>query len=272
MVALVAFAANSFFCRLALLDRMIEPSLFAAVRLASGALLLGLLCLARGDRLLPSPRLAVIPAAMLFFYAIPFTFAYVELPTGTGALILFGAVQLTMMLSALRAGHRPSIVEWSGLATAIAGLVYLAWPGIEAPNLTGSILMAVAGISWGFYTLRGKRSRSALADTGGNFILAALPAIVIGGAGLPGSDVRPEGLWLAVASGALASGLGYALWYSALRSLTSVRAAVVQLAVPVIAALAGVIFLSESATPRLLIAGTAILGGIGITIIGHRRH
>ena len=207
----------------------------------------------------------------MFLYAIPFTFAYVELPTGTGALILFGAVQITMMLSALRSGYRPSIVEWSGLATAIAGLVYLAWPGVGAPAFGGSVLMAIAGVSWGFYTLRGKRSGSPLADTGGNFILAALPAIVIGGAGLPGSEVRPDGLWLAVASGALASGLGYTIWYSALRGLTAVRAAVVQLAVPVIAALAGVVLLSETATPRLLIAGTAILGGIGITILGHRR-
>ncbi len=250
---------------------MIEPSLFAAVRLTSGALVLGLICLVRGDRLLAAPRSASIPAVLLFSYAVPFTFAYVELPAGTGALILFGAVQLTMILSALRSGYRPSTVEWSGITAAIAGLVWLAWPGINAPSPAASILMTAAGISWGLYTLRGRRPGSPLADTAGNFILAALPAAVIGGFALPGGIVRPEGLWLAVASGALASGLGYAVWYSALRGLTAVRAAVVQLAVPVIAALGGVLILSETATPRLLTAGTAILGGIAITIYGHRR-
>ncbi len=213
-----------------------------------------------------------MPALLLFLYAIPFTFAYVELPTGTGALILFGAVQLTMMLSALRSGYRPTVLEWSGIAVSIAGLVCLAWPGIGAPAFGASAHMAIAGTAWGLYTLRGKRSASPIADTGGNFILAALPAIVIGGFSLPGGVVHTEGLWLAVASGGLASGLGYATWYSALRGLTPVRASVVQLAVPVIAAVAGIILLSEAATPRFLIAGTAILGGIGVTIYGHRRH
>ncbi|HLF14578.1 MAG TPA: DMT family transporter, partial [Bacteroidota bacterium] len=137
--------------------------------------------------------------------------------------------------------------------------------------IAASLLMAIAGIAWGLYTLRGKRSGSPLSDTGGNFILAALPALIAGGIALPQSEPHPEGIWLGVASGALASGLGYAVWYRALKGLTAVRAAVVQLAVPVIAALAGVAFLSETATSRLLIAGTAVLGGIGMTIFGGSR-
>ena len=212
----------------------------------------------------------MVPGILLLLYALPFTFAYTALPAGTGALLLFGSVQVTMMLAALRSGYRPSTVEWAGLATAFGGLVYLTAPGVGAPPLIGSALMVVAGISWAFYTLRGKRSGSPLADTGGNFIVAALPSLVAGGIAFPGSALNAAGVWLAVASGALASGLGYTVWYRALRGLTAVRAAVVQLAVPVVAAIGGVVFLAESPTARLLIAGGAVLGGIGLTIYGHR--
>jgi drug/metabolite transporter (DMT)-like permease len=268
--ALLAFAANSIFCRLALLDRLIDPAVFTAIRLCSGALILAFLSFSRGEKPLAAPAGNVVPGLLLFFYALPFTFAYTALPAGTGALLLFGSVQVTMMLAALRSGYRPSAVEWAGLATAFGGLVYLTAPGVGAPPLIGSALMVVAGIAWAFYTLRGKRPGSPLADTGGNFIVAALPSLVAGGVALPGTALNATGVWLAVASGALASGLGYTVWYRALRGLTAVRAAVVQLAVPVIAALGGVLFLAESPTARLLIAGSAVLGGIGLTIYGHR--
>lgn len=268
--ALIAFAANSIFCRLALLDRLIEPAHFAAIRLCSGAVALALFALVRGEKPLNAPATKVLPGLLLLFYAVPFTFAYSEIPAGTGALLLFGSVQTTMMLVALRSGYRPSALEWAGLATAFGGLVYLSVPGVGAPPLVESLLMVVAGVAWALYTLRGKHSGSPLADTGSNFIVAAIPALAIalltpGGAGLDAT-----GVWLAVASGALASGLGYTVWYRALRGLSAVRASVVQLAVPVIAAIGGVLFLSESAGPRLLIAGSAVLGGIGLTIYGHR--
>jgi drug/metabolite transporter (DMT)-like permease len=177
-----------------------------------------------------------------------------------------------MMLSALRAGHRPSAVELCGLLAAFGGLVLLTAPGADAPGAAGSALMALAGVAWGLYTMRGKRSGSPLSDTGNNFILAALPAAVVGIVLLPSSAPAPEGIWLAIASGAIASGLGYAVWYSALRGLTPVRAAVVQVATPVIAAVAGVVFLSEVATPRLLVSGAAVVGGIILTIYGQRTH
>jgi drug/metabolite transporter (DMT)-like permease len=226
----------------------------------------------RGDRILSSPRESAIPAALLFLYALPFTFAYVDLPAGTGSLILFGSVQLTMMLSAFRSGHRPTAIELSGLVVAFGGLILLTAPGVDAPSPAGSALMALAGIAWGLYSMRGKRSGSPLADTGSNFLLAALPAIIVAAALLPSSLPSPAGIWLGIASGALASGLGYAVWYTALRGLTPIRAAVVQVATPVIAAVAGVVFLDESATMRLVASGAAVIGGIVLTIYGQQSH
>lgn len=225
-----------------------------------------------GERILPSPRASVLPAALLFLYALPFTFAYVDLPAGTGSIILFGSVQITMVLAALRAGHRPTVTELAGLLVAFGGLVLLTAPGADAPSPAGSALMALAGIAWGLYTMRGKRSGSPLSDTGNNFILAALPAAAVGIALVPSSAPSAEGVWLAIASGAVASGLGYAVWYSALKGLTPVRAAVVQVATPVIAAVAGVVILSEDVTLRLVVSGAAVAGGIILTIYGQRTH
>lgn len=232
-------------------------------------MVLAALCRLFGEKFLPDFRKGWAPGLLLFLYALPFTFAYVDLPVGTGALILFGGVQITMILAAIRAGHRPSALEWAGVVLAFAGLVWLTAPGVHAPPAGSSALMAVAGIAWGLYTMRGKRSGSPLADTAGNFILAAMPSVIIGGTSLPGSRVHAEGVWLGIASGALASGLGYAIWYRALRGLTPVRAAVVQLATPVLAAAAGVALLSETAPPRLFISGALVLGGIGLTIFAH---
>jgi drug/metabolite transporter (DMT)-like permease len=272
IAALIAFAANSILCRLALRGGLIEPATFAGVRLASGALLLAAISALRGERVLASPRASALPAALLFLYALPFTFAYVDLPAGTGSLILFGSVQLTMVLAAFRSGHRPTPVEISGLAVAFGGLVLLTAPGVDAPSPAGSGLMALAGVAWGLYTMRGKRSGSPLADTGNNFILAALPAVILAGALLPSSLPSPGGIWLGIASGAIASGLGYAVWYAALRGLTPVRAAVVQVATPIIAAAAGVALLDEAATVRLLVSGAAVTGGIILTIYGQQTH
>lgn len=270
--ALVAFAFNSILCRLALSEGEADAAGFTLVRLGSGAVTLLLISYVAGGRKIIRERGNWFSAFFLFAYAFCFSFAYLGLTAGTGALILFGSVQLTMIGWAIFCGERPRVLEWTGLTAAVAGLVYLVLPGLTAPPLVSSALMAAAGAAWGFYTLRGKRSSSSpLSDTAGNFA-RSVPMIMI--ASLPFiSQIRlsPRGLILAVMSGAVASGVGYSVWYAALRSLTSSRAAVLQLSVPVITAVFGVVFLAENATLRLAVAAVAILGGILLTIFGRRR-
>jgi drug/metabolite transporter (DMT)-like permease len=209
-----------------------------------------------------------LSAFFLFAYAICFSFAYISLTTGTGALILFGTVQATMIAAALRAGERPRILEWSGIFLAFGGLIYLVFPGLSAPPLASSLLMIAAGISWGFYTLRGRGSLNPLMETTGNFA-RAVPLVIL--ASLPfiyQTYFSRTGILLAVLSGAIASGVGYAVWYTALKFHTATRAAFLQLSVPALAALGGVIILSEIVSPRLLLASALILGGIGLAIWG----
>lgn len=269
-LAMLAFAANSLLCRLALQRRHIDPASFAAVRLLSGAIMLAVIV-----RLRPRPSSAHaadwLAAGMLFIYMLCFALAYVSLPVGTGALLLFGAVQLTMLGAGLRAGESFGVLAWLGLAVAIAGLVCLVSPGIAAPPFFGTVLMAIAGMAWGVYSLRGRGLPDPLAATAGNFTRAALLAAVLGV--LLMLDHRAyantRGIALAVASGAITSGLGYVLWYAALGKLSAMRAATVQLSVPLIAALGGVVFLAEAITPRLIAASIAILGGIAM-VLGHR--
>ena len=206
---------------------------------------------------------------MLFTYMIFFTFAYTTLSAGTGALILFGAVQLTMFATALRSGETFSRMSWLGLALAVAGLVYLVSPGITAPDPLGAILMAIAGMAWGAYSLLGRTVGDPLTATAGAFIVAT-PA-VLGVAAISAlfsgfHMLLPTGAVLAIASGALASGCGYVIWYAALRGLTGTRAATVQLSVPVIAAIGGIIFLAEDVTLRLVVASLATLGGVAIVL------
>lgn len=269
-LALVAFAGNSLLCRAALGGGLMDPAGFTAVRLASGAAMLGVLASVRsGGR----PRLAGhwLSAAALFAYAIAFSLAYVTLSTGTGALILFGAVQLTMILSGLRAGERPGAAEWIGLALALTGLVVLVLPGLTAPAPMGSALMATAGVAWGVYSLRGRTSAQPLLNTAGNFLLTvpgALLLVVVGGGT---SSWTPRGVLLAAGSGALASGAGYAIWYAALPALTATRAALVQLLVPVLAAAGGVVLLSEGVPLRLPIAAALVLGGVALAVTARSR-
>jgi drug/metabolite transporter (DMT)-like permease len=208
---------------------------------------------------------------MLFLYAIPFSFAYTRLSTGTGALILFGCVQLTMMGVALWSGERPHPLQWLGLATAFGGLVYLVLPGIEAPSLVGAMLMAVAGFSWGVYSLRGRTTADPLAQTTSNFVRSIPFVVAVSVITLPAFHAEREGVVLAIASGALASGLGYVVWYEALRALTSTRAAVVQLLVPILAAMGGVLFLAEAVSTRLVLSGVLVLGGIAVALAGRER-
>jgi drug/metabolite transporter (DMT)-like permease len=268
-LALVAFAGNSILCRMALGARLIDPAGFTAVRLGSGALTLWLVVAIRSGGL---PRLAGQwgSAAALFLYAAAFSLAYISLSAGTGALILFGAVQLTMILAGLRAGERPRLAEWLGLALAASGLVVLVRPGLTAPSPAGSALMATAGVAWGVYSLRGRGSTEPLRNTAGNFLRAlplALLMLLVAGRG---AAWDPRGVLLATVSGALASGVGYAIWYAALPALTATRAALVQLLVPVLAAAGGVVVLGEAIPLRLPVAAALVLGGVALAITSHR--
>lgn len=264
-IAMVAFAANSLLCRGALRTDEIDAGSFTLVRLASGTLVLAVLVRLRSARM-TAPR-NVRSAAALFTYAIAFSVAYLKLPTGTGALVLFGCVQTTMIAAGIRAGERPALSVWIAIAVALGGLVYLVLPGLGAPDPIAATLMAIAGIAWGVYSLRGRGSPDPLAATAINFawsVPLAIVAFAIGLAFAPHASGR--GLALAAASGALASGVGYSIWYTALRGLTATRAAVVQLSVPLIAAGGGVALLGETLTVRLLVSGIAILGGVAFVL------
>ncbi len=271
LFALVAFASNSILCRLALASSRIDPATFTTVRVASGAAMLALIASLRRARAPEDTRAGWVSAAFLFVYAIAFSFSYVSLSAGTGALILFGCVQTTMLGAALRAGERPRAIEWLGVATAIAGLVYLVLPGLAAPSPAGAALMAAAGVAWGLYSLRGRGSRDPLADTARNFLCAVPFTLAVSLAALSRAHASRDGVLLAAASGAISSGIGYVIWYAALRGLSATRAATVQLSVPVIAALGGIAFLGEHLTTRLVVAATLILGGVGVTLAARRR-
>jgi drug/metabolite transporter (DMT)-like permease len=271
-LALVAFAANSVLCRLALGGATIDAASFTSIRLASGACVLlfitSLVNKKSRSHVVSRRGIKFGSALLLFLYAAAFSFAYTGLTTGTGALILFGSVQATMLLAALRSGERPHAAEWAGLALALAGLVYLVFTGLAAPPLVSSAFMAVAGISWGLYSLAGRGAQDPLADTTGNFVLALPPALAVNLITSGGAHISARGVVLAVLSGALASGMGYVVWYAALRNLTATRAATVQLPVPVLAAVGGVMFMSESVSLRLLVAATVILGGVALALSG----
>jgi drug/metabolite transporter (DMT)-like permease len=264
-LALTAFAANSLLCRAALGRAAIDPASFSTIRLASGAATLLLITLSTRRRATGVAG-SWSSAALLFLYAVPFSFAYVSLGAGTGALILFGAVQATMLVAALSSGERPHLVQWLGLVLALGGLAYLVMPGLAAPSPVGAFLMALAGAAWGVYSLRGRGASDPLAETAGNFARSVPLAIGVSAAAAPHFSLGADGALLAVASGALASGLGYVAWYAALPVLSATRAASVQLAVPVLAAVGGVLFLSERITPRLILAAILILGGVGLAL------
>ena len=267
VVAMLAFAANSLLCRLALGDEQIDAASFTTVRVVSGAITLVLFMLPRWRRGERKARFDWGAALMLFAYMIFFSFAYLSLSAGTGALLLFGSVQLTMLFAALRAGERFTPWSWTGLLLAVAGLVYLVSPGITAPDPLGAVFMIVAGLAWGLYSLVGRRAGNPLESTANNFILAAPMGIAVSLLFMADLQLSARGLLLAVASGSIASGLGYVTWYAALRGLTSTRAATVQLSVPVIAAVGGVLMLAEPVTLRLVLASGATLGGIALVLL-----
>lgn len=269
-MAMIAFAANSVLCRLALGGHAIDAAGFTSIRLLSGAIvLMGILKLGNPKNTV-STRGSWSAAFMLFLYAAAFSFAYVTLNTGAGALILFGSVQVTMILGSHLSGHRLFIVEWLGMAVAFSGLVILVLPGVTAPSFIGFFLMAVAGIAWGIYTLKGRGSTNPLSDTAYNFLRSVPFVMVLGLLFFNKGYLSREGILLAVISGAITSGLGYTLWYSALRYLSATRAAVVQLSVPVIAGLGGVVFISEQIRLRLVLSTLLTLGGILMVILGRK--
>lgn len=262
LLAMLAFAANSILCRIALERTSIDPASFTTVRLIAGAAMLWMLVRLRGGE---KKLTGNWPSALaLFAYAAGFSFAYVNLPTATGALLLFGAVQVTMLAGGVRAGERFSWPQVLGYLLALAGLVGLLMPGVSAPPLAAAALMLGAGVAWGIYSLRGKGQGDALRATAGNFLRTVPIALVLLIAMLGEISFDSTGVWLAIASGALASGIGYAIWYSALPMLRATTAATVQLSVPLIAALGGAALLAELLTLRWVLASITILGGIAL--------
>ncbi len=267
-LTLVAFAANSLLCRMALGGDLIDPGSFMAIRLVSGAVALIPISRWLGEKKTQRPtKGSWVSGFLLFAYAAAFSWAYVSLNTGTGALVLFGSVQLTMIAAALLSGESLESAQWIGLAAAIGGLVYLVLPGISAPDPLGALLMCVSGIAWGFYSIRGKGTLAPIAMTAGNFLRSTPMAIVTFALAFSGTHWKPQGILLALISGVLTSGLGYVLWYKVLPSLTMTQAAVLQLLVPVLAAFAGVAFLSEQLSARLITASVMILGGVAWAVI-----
>jgi drug/metabolite transporter (DMT)-like permease len=268
LFAVLAFAANSLLCRMALRHTGIDAASFTSVRIVSGALVLWLILRLRSGAVGMAGNW--LSAGALVVYAAAFSFAYVSLPAATGALLLFGAVQATMIAYGRWRGERLQGRQALGFVLALAGLVGLLLPGWTAPPLQGSVLMLLAGVAWGVYTLRGKGGGDPLAVTAGNFLRAVVPALALSLLTLPWMVLDRAGIAYAIASGALASGLGYAVWYSALPGLKVSSAATVQLSVPVIAALGGIVFLDESLSWRLVLASVAILGGIALVVLDKR--
>lgn len=268
-LAMIAFACNSLLCRLALKNTGIDAASFTSIRLISGAVVLWLLAQTR--RGAHNGRGNWRSALALFVYAAGFSFAYVTLPASVGALLLFGAVQATMIGYAIRSGERLRKVQVAGLVVALGGLIGLLSPGLSAPPLLGSLLMLLAGVAWGVYSLRGKGSGDPIQVTAGNFLRAAPIAALLSALTFSGASLDGAGVWYAILSGALASGLGYAIWYTALPALKATSAATVQLSVPVLAALGGIAFLGEVVTLRLVLTSIAILGGIALVMVEKQR-
>lgn len=273
LAAMLAFAANSLLCRAALAGEAIDAASFTAIRLVAGALTLLLLIRLRRPKVAAASDQALTAtgnwgsALALFTYAIGFSFAYTQLSTATGALLLFAAVQVTMVGSGLFRGERLTPWQWLGFTVALAGVLLLLFPGIAAPAPLSALLMIISGIAWGFYSVRGRQATDATAVTAGNFSRTVPMALLLLVILAPKLQLSAHGIALALTSGAIASGLGYALWYSVLPALTSTIAASLQLSVPVLAALMGAMMLAEPVSARVILASVTILGGIAVVIL-----
>lgn len=268
-LALLGFAANSILTRLALSEPSIDATSFTGVRLVSGALMLLAIMVVRHRGFNHQWVLAGSwrSATLLFVYAAAFSFAYIQLETATGALILFGTVQLTMIGVSLRQGLRLKGLEQLGIVLALVSFLYLVLPGLATPSVTGFLLMTISGLAWAGYTLAGRHSTQPLTDTTANFVRAA-PLVLMLYLPFAGDIlIGSRGFWLAVASGALASGVGYALWYAALPALSRVQAGILQLLVPLLAAWGGVVFVAEPLSLRLILAAAGLLGGVALVLV-----
>ena len=265
-LAMLAFAGNSLLCRAALRDAAIDPAGFTALRLVAGAVTLWLLLRLRQNHQSFASAGSWYGAIALFVYAATFSFAYVSLDAGAGALLLFGAVQLSMVAWGLLRGERLDARQLAGMLLALGGLVALLLPGSSTPSLGAALLMLVSGAAWGAYSLLGRSARDPLPAAASSFLLAAPLAILLGLVMLGQLHWSPAGVLYAVLSGALTSGLGYAIWYAVLPRLAAIQAASVQLSVPLLTALAGALLLGEALTVRLVLAGAAILGGVGLVL------
>jgi drug/metabolite transporter (DMT)-like permease len=266
--SLLAFAGNSVLCRLALGENTIDAASFTVIRLLSGIIVLTIATTITRKTSEVNSKGSWLAASMLFFYAVAFSYGYISLDTGTGALILFGAVQITMIIVSVFSGNRLHYSEWLGLFIAFSGFVYLIIPGLTTPSLMGFILMTFSGMAWGFYTVVGRSSTQPLNDTAYNFLRTSPFVLVLLIFTLQDSNISLEGIVLAALSGAIASGVGYSVWYIALGGLSVTQAAVVQLFVPIIAAMGGVIFTNELITLRLLESSALVLGGVLTVILG----
>jgi drug/metabolite transporter (DMT)-like permease len=263
-LAMTAFAANSLLCRMALVETDIDPASFTFWRLTSGALMLTLLVVMRNQKPLQEGKMA--SAVALFVYAAGFSFAYISMTTGAGALLLFGAVQVTMISWGLFKGERMSALQWGGFLLALIGLILLLLPNAAVPQLSSALMMLAAGIAWGVYSLKGKGAKFPIEATAGNFIRATPLALVLLVIFWPGGELHAEGIMYAVVSGAIASALGYALWYSILVHIAAIKAATLQLSVPVLAVFAGWLFLDETVTLRIILSSLAVIGGVAMVI------
>ena len=280
-ITLTCFAGNSVLCRLALKQTALDAASFTSLRMLSGALMLCLLAAYRhnGADDASRPKRGSVPvwfggnwlsAVALFVYAATLSFAYIDIATGAGALLLFGAVQATMIIAGWWAGERLSLRQWIGFVLALAGMVALLLPGLTAPPLESALLMLVSGAAWGVYSLRGRSGGDPVQASAGNFGRAALLALALSGLAWSGQRWDGVGAFYALLSGAVTSGLGYAIWYTVLPSLTVTRAATLQLSVPVLASVAGLVFVQEAITLRLVLTSMAVLGGIAMVVLGRQ--
>lgn len=265
LIAMVTFAGNSILCRFALKETAIDPATFTFVRIASGAVLLWIVATARKTN--RTSQGGWFSATALFVYAAGFSFAYTQLPAGTGALLLFGAVQATMIVWGFLRGERLHAGGAIGLAVALCGLVGLTWPGVSTPPLLASCSMLAAGIAWGVYSLRGRSIANPLQATAANFLRAVPLAILLSGLLWSRMNFDRAGLAAAIISGAITSGLGYVIWYAVVPELGAIRASIVQLCVPVLAAAAGIALLNETLSTRVTLAAAAILGGVALGVL-----
>ncbi|MDF7799003.1 DMT family transporter [Pontiellaceae bacterium B1224] len=271
ILSLIAFAANSLLARLALAEGTIDPLSFTAFRLFGGMLVLVPISrILFHEKPQAKQKRVWISGLALFGYALAFSFGYVTISAGTGTLILVGAVQVSMLGWALFRGEQINLFKWMGMLIALAGLVYLLSPGMAAPDPAGAALMLVSGTAWGIYSIRGRGAKSPISMTATNFTYASLLVLIVVAVGFQSLEISHRGVWIALLSGGFTSGLGYVIWYRALRNLSTTTASIAQLLIPVLAAIGGILFLGEHLSQRLIIASALILGGVGLSIVKKR--